>query len=54
MLEGARSDSPAGQRRHETVPLMSSGVRPPRAVPGEMNLDAAGNVCDVIAEFLRK
>jgi hypothetical protein len=30
---------------------MSSGVRLPRAVPGEMSLDAAGKVCDVMAEF---
>jgi hypothetical protein len=30
---------------------MSSGVRPPRVVHGEMSLDAADKVCDVIAEF---
>jgi ribosome biogenesis SPOUT family RNA methylase Rps3 len=51
MLEGARSDSPAGQRRHEAVPLMSSDVRSRRVVRCEMSLDAADKVCDVIAEF---
>jgi hypothetical protein len=30
---------------------MSSGVRPPPPVHGEMSLDAAGKVCDVMAEF---
>jgi hypothetical protein len=30
---------------------MSSGVRPPRAAPGEMSLDAADKVRDVMAEF---
>jgi mRNA interferase RelE/StbE len=33
---------------------MSSGIRRPRVVPGEMSLDAADKVCDVIAEFYGK
>jgi hypothetical protein len=30
---------------------MSCGVRLPRVVHGEMSLDDAGKVCDVMAEF---